>query len=68
MLYTRDDGRALIGPWIANKYKGERRHPARQDCLRPGCAGRGQGQMNENGMTEILYEGINAGEKDYSAW
>lgn len=68
-LYTRDDAQgAFIGPWIAKKYAGKNvvvLHD--KSAYGQGVADAVKATMNENGLTEVLYEGINAGEKDYSA-
>lgn len=68
-LYTRDDAQgAFIGPWIAQKYAGKNvvvLHD--KSAYGQGVADAVKATMNENGLTEVLYEGINAGEKDYSA-
>ncbi|WP_274629641.1 ABC transporter substrate-binding protein [Arvimicrobium flavum] len=68
-LYTRDDAQgAYIGPWIAKKYAGKNvvvLHD--KSAYGQGVADAVKATMNANGLTEVLYEGINAGEKDYSA-
>ncbi|MDR7222671.1 ABC transporter substrate-binding protein [Aminobacter aminovorans] len=68
-LYTRDDAQgAFIGPWIAEKYKGKSvvvLHD--KSAYGQGVADAVKATMNAGGLTEVLYEGINAGEKDYSA-
>lgn len=68
-LYTRDDAQgAFIGPWIAEKYKGKNvvvLHD--KSAYGQGVADAVRKTMNTGGLQEILYEGINAGEKDYSA-
>ena len=68
-LYTRDDAQgAFIGPWIAKKYAGKNvviLHD--KSAYGQGVADAVRKTMNEGGLTEILYEGLNAGEKDYSA-
>ncbi len=68
-LYTRDDAQgAFIGPWIAKKYAGKNvvvLHD--KGAYGQGVADAVKKTMNDNGLKEILYEGINAGEKDYSA-
>jgi branched-chain amino acid transport system substrate-binding protein len=68
-LYTRDDAQgAFIGPWIARKYAGKKvviLHD--KSAYGQGVADAVKATMNANGLDEILYEGINAGEKDYSA-
>jgi branched-chain amino acid transport system substrate-binding protein len=68
-LYTRDDAQgAFIGPWIAEKYKDKNvvvLHD--KSAYGQGVADAVRATMNENGLKEVMYEGINAGEKDYSA-
>ncbi|MDH6230033.1 branched-chain amino acid transport system substrate-binding protein [Mesorhizobium soli] len=68
-LYTRDDAQgAFIGPWIAKKYAGKNvviLHD--KSAYGQGVADAVRKTMNENGLKEVLYEGLNAGEKDYSA-
>lgn len=68
-LYTRDDAQgAFIGPWIAEKYKGKNvvvLHD--KSAYGQGVADAVRSTMNTGGLNEVLYEGINAGEKDYSA-
>jgi branched-chain amino acid transport system substrate-binding protein len=68
-LYTRDDAQgAFIGPWIAKKYAGKNvvvLHD--KSAYGQGVADAVKGTMNAGGLKEVLYEGINAGEKDYSA-
>lgn len=68
-LYTRDDAQgAYIGPWIAQKYAGKNvvvLHD--KSAYGQGVADAVKATMNAGGLTELLYEGINAGEKDYSA-
>src|SRR4051794_22975197 len=68
-LYTRDDAQgAFIGPWIAQKFKGKNvviLHD--KSAYGQGVADAVKATMNAGGLNEILYEGINSGEKDYSA-
>jgi len=68
-LYTRDDAQgAFIGPWIAKKYAGKNvvvLHD--KSAYGQGIADAVRSTMNEAGLKEVMYEGINAGEKDYSA-
>jgi branched-chain amino acid transport system substrate-binding protein len=68
-LYTRDDAQgAFIGPWIAEKYKGKNvviLHD--KSAYGQGVADAVKATMNAGGLTEVMYEGINAGDKDYSA-
>ncbi|MBX3569656.1 MAG: ABC transporter substrate-binding protein [Rhizobiaceae bacterium] len=68
-LYTRDDAQgAFIGPWIARKYAGKNvviLHD--KSAYGQGVADAVRATMNAAGLTEVNYEGLNAGEKDYSA-
>lgn len=68
-LYTRDDAQgAFIGPWIAKKYAGKNvviLHD--KSAYGQGVADAVKATMNKDGLKEVMYEGINAGEKDYSA-
>ena len=68
-LYTRDDAQgAFIGPWIAEKYKGKNvviLHD--KSAYGQGVADAVKATMNTGGLNEVMYEGINAGDKDYSA-
>ena len=68
-LYTRDDAQgAFIGPWIAKKYAGKNvvvLHD--KSAYGQGIADAVRSTMNAGGLKEVAYEGINAGEKDYSA-
>lgn len=68
-LYTRDDAQgAFIGPWIAEKYRGKNvvvLHD--KSAYGQGVADAVKATMNAGDLNELLYEGINAGEKDYSA-
>jgi branched-chain amino acid transport system substrate-binding protein len=68
-LYTRDDRQGtFIGPWIAEKYKGKNVAVLHdKSAYGQGVADAVKAKMNEGGLKEILYDGINAGEKDYSA-
>ncbi len=68
-LYTRDDAQgAFIGPWIAKKYAGKNvviLHD--KSAYGQGVADAVKATMNKDGLKEVFYDGINAGEKDYSA-
>ena len=68
-LYTRDDAQGeFVGPWIANQYK-DKNVVVLHDkgAYGKGLADAVKAKMNESGLKEVLYDGINAGEKDYSA-
>jgi branched-chain amino acid transport system substrate-binding protein len=68
-IYPRDDEQAaFIGPWIAEKYKGKKiaiLHD--KSAYGKGLADVVKKKLNAAGVTEVLYEGINPGEKDYTA-
>ncbi|WP_439617286.1 branched-chain amino acid ABC transporter substrate-binding protein [Shinella sp.] len=68
-LYTRDDAQgAFIGPWIAKEYAGKNVAVLHdKTAYGQGVADAVRATMNENGLKEVLAEGINAGEKDYNA-
>jgi branched-chain amino acid transport system substrate-binding protein len=68
-LYTRDDAQgAFIGPWIAKKYAGKNVAVLHdKSAYGQGVADAVKATMNANGLKEVMYDGINAGEKDYSA-
>lgn len=67
-LYTRDDGQgAFIGPWIAKKFAGKNVAVLHdKSAYGQGVADMVKAKMNENGLKEVFYDGINAGEKDYN--
>jgi branched-chain amino acid transport system substrate-binding protein len=68
-LYTRDDAQGeFIGPWIAEKYAGKKivmLHD--KSAYGEGLANAVKAGMNKAGLQEVMFEGINPGEKDYSA-
>jgi branched-chain amino acid transport system substrate-binding protein len=68
-LYGRDDAQgAFIGPWIAEKYKGKAiaiLHD--KSAYGKGLATVVKDKLNAAGVKEVLFEGINPGEKDYTA-
>jgi branched-chain amino acid transport system substrate-binding protein len=68
-LYGRDDAQgAFIAPWIADKYKGKKiaiLHD--KSAYGKGLATVVKDKLNAGGVTEMLFEGINPGEKDYTA-
>ncbi|SEM07037.1 ABC transporter substrate-binding protein [Xaviernesmea oryzae] len=68
-LYTRDDAQgAFIGPWIAKQYAGKNVAVLHdKTAYGKGIADAVRSTMNANGLKEVVYEGINAGEKDYNA-
>ena len=67
-LYGRDDAQgAFIAPWIAEKYKGKKiaiLHD--KSAYGKGLATVVKDKLNAAGVTEVLFEGINPGEKDYT--
>jgi branched-chain amino acid transport system substrate-binding protein len=68
-IYPRDDRQGdFIGPWIAEKYKGKKiaiLHD--KSAYGKGLAQVVKDRLNAAGVTEVMFEGINPGEKDYSA-
>jgi branched-chain amino acid transport system substrate-binding protein len=68
-LYGRDDAQgAFIAPWIAQKYKGKKIAVLHdKSAYGKGLATVVKDKLNEAGVKEIDFEGINPGEKDYSA-
>ena len=68
-IYPRDDEQAaFIAPWIAEKYKGKKiaiLHD--KSAYGKGLAQVVKDRLNAAGVTEVLFEGINPGEKDYTA-
>jgi branched-chain amino acid transport system substrate-binding protein len=68
-LYGRDDAQgAFIAPWIADQYKGKKiaiLHD--KSAYGKGLASVVKEKLNAGGVTEVLFEGINPGEKDYTA-
>ena len=68
-LYGRDDAQgAFIAPWIAEQYKGKKiaiLHD--KSAYGKGLATVVKDKLNGTGVTEVLFEGINPGEKDYNA-
>jgi branched-chain amino acid transport system substrate-binding protein len=68
-LYPRDDRQGeFIAPWIAEKYKGKKiaiLHD--KSAYGKGLAQVVKDKLNAAGVTEVLFEGINPGEKDYTA-
>jgi branched-chain amino acid transport system substrate-binding protein len=68
-LYGRDDAQGqFIGPWIKENY-GSRKIAILHDksAYGKGLADVVKASLNSVGVKEVLYEGINAGEKDYTA-
>lgn len=68
-LYGRDDAQGyFIGPWIKENF-GTKKIAILHDksAYGKGLADVVKESLNKAGVKEVLYEGINAGEKDYSA-
>ncbi len=68
-LYPRDDAQgAFVAPWIAEKFKGKKIAVLHdKSAYGMGLATVVRNKLNAAGVTEVLFEGINPGEKDYSA-
>jgi branched-chain amino acid transport system substrate-binding protein len=68
-LYGRDDAQgAFVGPWIAEHYKGKKVAVLNdKSAYGKGLADVVAQGMEKAGLKPVLTEGINAGEKDYSA-
>jgi branched-chain amino acid transport system substrate-binding protein len=68
-LYARDDSQGkMVGVWMANRYKGKKiAFVHDKSTYGKGLADQIKANLNSAGVHEILYEGINPGEKDYSA-
>jgi branched-chain amino acid transport system substrate-binding protein len=68
-LYGRDDAQgAFIAPWIAEKFKGKKiaiLHD--KSAYGKGVATVVKDKLNAAGVNEVMFEGINPGDKDYSA-
>ena len=68
-LYPRDDRQGeFIAPWIADRYKGKKiaiLHD--KSAYGKGLASVVKDKLNAGGVTEVMFEGINPGEKDYTA-
>jgi branched-chain amino acid transport system substrate-binding protein len=68
-LYPRDDAQgAFVAPWIAATYKGKKiaiLHD--KSAYGKGLATVVKDKLNAGGVTEVLFEGLNPGDKDYSA-
>jgi branched-chain amino acid transport system substrate-binding protein len=68
-LYPRDDRQGeFIAPWIADRYKAKKiaiLHD--KSAYGKGLASVVKEKLNAAGVTEVMFEGINPGEKDYTA-
>jgi branched-chain amino acid transport system substrate-binding protein len=68
-LYARDDNQGkMVGAWMADRYKGKKiAFVHDKSTYGKGLADQIKSNLNAAGVHEILYEGTNPGEKDYSA-
>jgi branched-chain amino acid transport system substrate-binding protein len=68
-FYVRDDNQGkMVGAWIADRYKDKKiAFVHDKSTYGKGLADQVKANLNAAGVHEILYEGINPGEKDYSA-
>ena len=68
-LYLRDDNQGkMLGAWMAEKYKDKKiAFVHDKSTYGKGLADQVKANLNAAGVKEILYDGINPGEKDYSA-
>jgi len=68
-LYPRDDAQgAFAAPWIVDKFKGKKIAIVHdKSAYGKGLATVVKDKLNAAGVTEVLFEGLNPGEKDYSA-
>ena len=68
-LYVRDDNQGkMLGAWMADRYKTKKiAFVHDKSTYGKSLADQVKANLNAAGVQEILYEGINPGEKDYSA-
>ena len=68
-FYARDDAQGkLVGGWMAQHYAGQKiAFVHDKSSYGKNLADQVKANLNAAGVQEILYEGINPGEKDYSA-
>jgi branched-chain amino acid transport system substrate-binding protein len=68
-LYARDDNQGkMVGAWMADRYKNKKiAFVHDKSTYGKNLADQVKANLNAAGVQEILYEGINPGEKDYSA-
>ena len=68
-LYARDDKQGkMLGAWMADRYKNKKiAFVHDKSTYGKSLADQVKANLNAAGVQEILYEGINPGEKDYSA-
>jgi branched-chain amino acid transport system substrate-binding protein len=68
-LYARDDNQGkMVGAWMADRYRDKKiAFVHDKSTYGKNLADQVKANLNAAGVHEILYEGINPGEKDYSA-
>jgi branched-chain amino acid transport system substrate-binding protein len=68
-FYARDDNQGkMMGAWIADRYRDKKiAFVHDKSTYGKSLADQVKGNLNAAGIQEILYEGINPGEKDYSS-
>ena len=68
-VFPRDDAQgAFIAPWIAKEFKGKKIAVLHdKSAYGQGLATVVLAKLHEAGVKEVLFDGINPGEKDYSA-
>ena len=68
-FYARDDTQGkMVGAWMAERYRNKKiAFVHDKSTYGKGLADQVKANLNAAGVHEILYEGINPGEKDYSA-
>jgi branched-chain amino acid transport system substrate-binding protein len=68
-FYARDDNQGkMVGAWMADKYKNKKIGFVHdKSTYGKNLADQVKANLNAAGVQEILYEGINPGEKDYGA-
>ena len=68
-LYARDDNQGkMVGAWMADRYRNKKiAFVHDKSTSGKNLADQVKANLNAAGVQEILYEGINPGEKDYSA-
>ena len=68
-FYARDDNQGkMVGAWMADRYRTKKiAFVHDKSAYGKSLADQVKANLNAAGVQEILYEGINPGEKDYSA-
>jgi branched-chain amino acid transport system substrate-binding protein len=68
-FYARDDNQGkIVGAWMADRYKNKKiAFVHDKSTYGKNLADQVKANLNAAGLQEILYEGLNPGEKDYSA-